>query len=35
LSEVDLDSGRREVDALVFDEEVEPRNLWEKFWAKI
>jgi amino acid transporter len=34
LAEVDLDSGRREVDALVFDEP-EPRNVWEKFWAKV
>ena len=34
LGEIDLDSGRREVDALVFDDS-EPRNLWEKFWANI
>lgn len=33
LGEVDLDSGRREVDALVFEEE--PHNLWEKFWSKV
>jgi amino acid transporter len=30
--EADLDTGRKEVDALVFDEEV-PTTLWGKFWA--
>jgi amino acid transporter len=30
--EADLDSGRKEVDAIVY-EEVMPTNLWEKFWA--
>jgi len=33
LCEVDLDTGRREVDALIFDEP-DPTNVWEKFWAK-
>lgn len=34
LEDIDLDSGRREVDAIVWDEP-EPKNLWEKFWAKL
>ncbi len=32
--EVDLDSGRREADAIVW-EETPPRNLWEKFWTVV
>jgi amino acid transporter len=32
LADMDLDSGRREVDAIVWDEPA-PRNVWEKFWA--
>jgi amino acid transporter len=32
LADMDLDSGRKEVDAIVWDEPV-PNNLWEKFWA--
>lgn len=34
LGEVDLDSGRREVDALIFEEE-EQRTTWEKIWGMI
>jgi amino acid transporter len=30
--EADLDTGRKEVDAIVFVEDV-PTNMWEKFWA--
>ena len=32
LVDMDLDTGRREVDAIVWDEPA-PRNAWEKFWA--
>lgn len=31
LDEVDIDTDRREIDAIVWEEE-EPKNLWEKMW---
>lgn len=32
IDEVDIDTDRREIDAIVWEEEA-PKNLWEKFWA--
>lgn len=32
LEDVDIDSDRRELEAIVWEED-EPKNLWEKFWA--
>lgn len=32
LDEVDIDSDRRDIDVIIWEEE-EPKNLWEKFWA--
>jgi amino acid transporter len=32
LADMDLDSGRREIDAIVWDDPA-PRNVWERFWA--
>ncbi|CEP21302.1 CAN1 [Cyberlindnera jadinii] len=32
LDEVDIDTDRREIDAIVWEEEP-PKNLWEKFWS--
>ncbi|KAH3681731.1 hypothetical protein WICPIJ_007333 [Wickerhamomyces pijperi] len=34
LDKIDIDSDRREIDDIVWEEE-EPKNLWEKFWAFI
>ncbi|CCH43943.1 Arginine permease [Wickerhamomyces ciferrii] len=32
LEDLDLDSDRREIDAIVWEDET-PKNMWEKFWA--
>ena len=32
--DIDLDTDRREIDDVVWEEQ-KPRNLWEKFWAAI
>lgn len=34
LEDVDIDTDRREIDAIVWEEEA-PKNLWEKFWMVI
>ncbi|ONH68802.1 Arginine permease [Cyberlindnera fabianii] len=34
LDQVDIDTDRREIDAIVWEED-EPRNLWEKLWIKL
>jgi amino acid transporter len=34
VDEIDIDTDRREIDAIVWEEE-EPTNLWEKFWAAV
>lgn len=34
LEDIDIDSDRREIDAVVW-EEYEPKNIWEKVWAAI
>lgn len=32
LEDIDIDSDRREIDNIIWEED-EPKNLWEKFWA--
>ena len=32
LDEVDIDTDRRDIDAIIWEDD-EPKNLWEKFWA--
>lgn len=32
LEDIDIDSDRREIEAIIWEEE-EPKNLWEKFWT--
>lgn len=34
LDDVDIDSDRREIDAVIWEDD-EPKNLWEKFWIAI
>jgi len=34
IEDVDIDSDRREIDAIVWEEEP-PKNLWEKFWIAV
>ena len=34
LDDVDIDSDRREIDAIVWEDD-EPKNLWEKFWVAV
>ncbi|CDR42864.1 CYFA0S10e03202g1_1 [Cyberlindnera fabianii] len=34
LDEIDIDTNRREIDAIVWEDEV-PKNLWEKFWSAL
>ena len=34
LEDIDIDSDRREIDAIVWEDD-EPQNLWEKFWAAV
>ena len=34
LEDIDIDSDRREIEAIIWEDD-EPKNLWEKFWAAV
>ncbi|AGO10846.1 AaceriAFR667Cp [[Ashbya] aceris (nom. inval.)] len=34
VEDIDIDSDRREIDAIVWEED-EPKNLWDKFWSAV
>ncbi|AET37345.1 lysine permease Ecym_1088 [Eremothecium cymbalariae DBVPG len=34
LEDIDIDTNRREIDAIVWEDD-EPKNLWDKFWSTI
>ncbi|ODQ78889.1 hypothetical protein BABINDRAFT_172148 [Babjeviella inositovora NRRL Y-12698] len=35
LDQIDIDSGRKEVDEMVWEEDDLPKNAWQKFWDKV